>query len=206
TPIMLTTETQYPSNERITIAIEPAESKSFSIKLRVPAWCRSAALEVNGHKLPVHPNFHGYVAVHRTWEKGDRLALRLKLEPRLIIGDHINKGKVPFLYGPLVQFADAGSAGTRYKDWLPLPLELYRGNLLLDGKASNSRQNSIGGSMTDEDFETFVTTSDGNLAAEDWFAVQLNEPILVKRVLFAHGKTLPNGAWFDASSAKSHVQ
>ena len=60
--------------------------------------------------------------------------------------------------------------------------------------------------MTDEDFETFVTTSDGKLAAEDWFAVQLNEPVMVRRVLFAHGKTLPNGGWFDASAGKPHVQ
>ena len=90
--------------------------------------------------------------------------------------------------------------------WLPLPRELYSGNLLLDGRASHSRQKTLNGSMTDEDFETFVTTSDGKLAEEDWFAVQLIEPVMVKRVLFAHGKTLPNGGWFDAAAGKPRVQ
>ena len=60
--------------------------------------------------------------------------------------------------------------------------------------------------MTDEDFETFVANSDGKLAEEDWFAVELNEPVMVKRVVFAHGKTSANGGWFDATAGKPRVQ
>jgi len=291
TPVTLTTETQYPGKEQIRIAVEPAETKSFAVKLRVPAWCPSATMEVNGQKVLARPNADGYVAIQRQWKKGDRIALRLKLEPRLITGDHMNQGKVALMYGPLVlaadeallgkvspaknrgassapeaiplngiavaspelaklkvtpepapeefrtwpgaqvfriravtrkpmpalktgtaltirlvPFADAGGTGTRYKVWLPLPRDLYRGNLLLDGKASDSRQDHLDGSMTDEDVETFVTTADGKMAEEDWFAVQLNEPVMVKRVLFAHGKTLPNGGWFDATAGKPRIQ
>ena len=291
TPVTLTTDTEYPSNERIRITIDPAETKSFSVKVRIPAWCRSAAVEVNGRKVTTLPNVDGYVAIQRPWKKGDQIALRLKLEPRLILGEHTNLGKVALGYGPLVlaadesliseassirrrgsaaapqkiplnaiavaspklanlkltpepapdefrtwpaaqvfciravtrkplpnlktgtplpirlvPFADAGSTGARYKVWLPLSHELYRGNLLLDGKASRSRQENRDGSMTDEDFETFVTASDGKLAEEDWFAVALNEPLIVKRVLFAHGKTTANGGWFDATAGKPRIQ
>lgn len=320
TPVTLTTETQYPAKEWIRIAVEPAETKSFVVKVRIPAWCPSTTLEVNGRKVAAQPEADGYVAIKRQWKTGDRIALRLKLEPRLITGDHSNLGKVALLYGPLVlaadeallgrtspaknrgassapetdgsgplppsdipplpatstrgglkggegdiplngiavaspelaklkvtpepapeefrtwpgaqvfriravtrkpvpglkvgtplsirllPFADAGSTGARYKVWLPLPRELYSGNLLLDGKASDSRQDHLDGSMTDEDFQTFVTTADGKSAAEDWFAVQLNEPVMVKRVLFAHGKTLPNGGWFDATAGKPRIQ
>ena len=293
TTVTLTTRTQYPSNERIRIAVQPGEPKSFAVKLRVPAWCPSATVEVNDRKVAVQPSADGYVAIKRTWKKGDRIALRLKLEPRLITGDHLNQGKVAVMYGPLVlaadeallekaspakkrepslssvataiplnaiavaspklaklkvtpepapegfrtwpgaqvfriravtrkplpalkigtmlsiqlvAFADAGATGMRYKVWLPLPRDLYRGNVLLDGTASHSRQENLDGSMTDEDFETFVTTSDGKMAEEDWFAVELNEPVMVKRVLFAHGKTLPNGGWFDATAGKPRIQ
>ena len=291
TPVTLTTETQYPGKEQIRIVVEPAETKSFAVKLRVPVWCRDPEVEVNGKQAPARANADGYVAIQRQWKKGDRIVLRLKLEPRLIVGDRSNLGKVALMYGPLVlaadeallgkpspaknraaspasetiplnaiavaspqlaklkvtpepaqgefrtwpgaqvfriravtrkplpslkvgtslpirliPFADAGGTGTRYKVWLPLPRELYSGNLLLDGKASHSRQNNLDGSMTDEDFETFVTTSNGKPADEDWFAVQLNEPVMVKRVLFAHGKTLPNGGWFDATAGKPRVQ
>lgn len=293
TPVTLTTETQYPAKDLIRITVEPAETKSFAVKLRVPSWCRNAAVEVNGQKVPVLPNADGYVAIHRQWKKGDHIAIRLKLEPRLITGDHMNHGKVAVMYGPLVlaadealfgktglaisqkqtvapcaatiplnaiavasptlaklkmspkpapdefktwpgaqvfpiravtrrplpalkvgtpvtirlvPFADAGSTGARYKVWLPLPRELYSGNLLLDGMASHSRQENLDGSMTDEDFETFVTTANGKLENEDWFAVELNEPAMVKRVLFAHGKSSPNGGWFDATAGKPRVQ
>ena len=43
TPVTLTTETEYPSKERIRITVEPAETKSFAVKLRIPGWCRSAS-------------------------------------------------------------------------------------------------------------------------------------------------------------------
>jgi len=291
TPITITTDTQYPRQEQICLAVGLAEPKPFAIKLRVPTWCPNATVKVNGQKLETQRNGDGYVVIQRQWEKGDRLVLGLKLEPRLIAGDHSNLGKVAVMYGPLVlaadeallgktspakkqgpadpehaiplngiavaspelaklkvtpepapkefktwpgaqvfriravtrrslpnrpvgsaldirlvPFADAGSTGARYKVWLPLPRELYSGNLLLDGQASHSRQNTLEDSMTDEDFETFVTTSDGKLAAEDWFAVELNQPVTVKRVLFAHGKTLPDGGWFDATAGKPRVQ
>ena len=106
----------------------------------------------------------------------------------------------------LIPFADAGGTGSRYKVWLPLPRNLYSGNLLLAGQESRSRMGDLSGSIVDEDFETAVTTRDGKTAEEDWFAVQLHEPIMVKRVLFAHGKTFHDGGWFDASAGKPRVQ
>jgi DUF1680 family protein len=287
--VTLNIETQYPGNERIHITIEPAEPNTFVVKLRVPAWCRSAAVEVNGRKVPARANAKGYVAIERHWKRGDHIMLRFKLEPRLIAGDHMNHGKVAIMYGPLVlaadesllggvkqsrhslpetetlplnaiaaagprlamlkvapepapeelrtwsgaqvfrmravtrkplpalkmgspvpirlmPFADAGSTGERYKVWLPLPRDLYSGNLLLDAEQSRSRHGNLGGSITDEDFQTAVVTCDGKPADEDWFAVQLDRPVLIKRVLFAHGKTLHDGGWFDATAGKPRIQ
>jgi hypothetical protein len=106
----------------------------------------------------------------------------------------------------LIPFADAGGTGSRYKVWLPLPRNLYSGNLLLAGQESRSRPGDLAGCIVDEDFETAVTTRDGKTAEEDWFAVQLQEPVTVKRVLFAHGKTFHDGGWFDATAGKPRVQ
>jgi uncharacterized protein len=287
TAVGLTTETQYPGDGRVRITLDPAEAKAFAVKLRVPGWCRSADVQVNGKTFKGPPNAQGYVAIERVWKKGDQIALRLKLEPRLVVGDHGNHGKVALLYGPLVlaadeallgngepaqkektaplslsaiavagpkldmlkvtpepapaavkswpgaqvfraeavtrrpigslkmgtpltirliPFADAGGTGTRYKVWLPLPSNLYSGNLLLEGQESRSRRGNLGGSIVDEDFQTAVTTWNGKAAEEDWFAVQLDEPITVKRVLFAHGKTFHDGGWFDATAGKPRVQ
>ena len=285
--VLITTETQYPGEGRVRITLDPAEEKAFAVKLRVPGWCRSAEVQVNGRKGRGHPDAQGYLAIQRVWKKGDQIVLRLKLEPRLVIGDHGNHGKVAVLYGPLVlaadeallgsgdssgkektsalplnaiaaagpklsllkitpepapaavkswsgaqvfraravtrrpvaslkmgaplgirliPFADAGGTGTRYKVWLPLPSRLYSGNLLLEGPESRSRRGNLGGSIVDEDFQTAVTTWSTKPAEEDWFAVQLEEPITVKRVLFAHGRTFHDGGWFDATAGKPRVQ
>jgi hypothetical protein len=289
TAVTITTQTQYPSDERIRIAVEPAESKSFAVKLRVPAWCRSATVEVNGKKISARAMADGYVAIKRDWKKGDQITLRLKLEPRLVTGDHLNRNKAAVVYGPLVlaadealvgkanqsgnkadsvapsiplhalalasskisslkvtpqpapegmkswpgaqvfdtravtrkplkaaklgtplpiqliPFADAGSAGTQYKVWLPLP-HPYSGNLLQDLQGRYSRRGDLGGSITDENFETALSTRNDNQVAEDWFSVELGEPVTIKRVVFAHGKTFPDGGWFDASAGKPQVQ
>jgi hypothetical protein len=106
----------------------------------------------------------------------------------------------------LVAFADAGVTGSHYKVWLPLPRELYRGNVLLDAVESRSRPGDLAGLITDEDFETAVCTRDGKKAEEDWFAVELTRPATIQRVVFAHGKTFHDGGWFDASAGKPRIQ
>jgi hypothetical protein len=53
----------------------------------------------------------GYWTVTRDWKPGDRIELRFKLEPRVVLGNHKNEGKVAVLYGPLVLAADEALLG-----------------------------------------------------------------------------------------------
>ena len=106
----------------------------------------------------------------------------------------------------LIPFADAGANGTPYKVWLPLGLASTSGNVLLDGQESRSRMGNVGGSIIDEDLQSFVVTFNNQPRAEDWFAVTLDEPVTVRRVVFAHGQTFHDGGWFDASAGKPRVQ
>ena len=220
----------------------------------------------------------GYWTVTREWDKGDRIELRFKLEPRVVVGDHRNQGKVAVLYGPLVlaadqallgatnaslsavaaagtnlaalnvkpepapkeleswpsaqvfrinavarrafgsrqagaplqvrliPFADAGANSTPYEVWLPLGLASSSGNVLLDGYETHSRMGNLGGSMIDEDFQTFVVSLRDGPGVEDWFAVTLDEPVTARRIVFAHGRTFHDGGWFDASAGKPRIQ
>ena len=68
------------------MTLEPAETKSFAVKLRLPGWCHSPEVAVNGKRINGRPNAAGYLALERVWKKGDQIALRFKLEPRLITG------------------------------------------------------------------------------------------------------------------------
>jgi hypothetical protein len=77
---------------------------------------------------------------------------------------------------------------------------------LLDGYESRSHIGNAGGSIIDEDLQSFVVTYNNKLRAEDWFAVTLDEPVTVSRVVFAHGQTFHDGGWFDANAGKPRIQ
>ncbi|MGE5609684.1 MAG: hypothetical protein ACM359_10550 [Bacillota bacterium] len=49
-------------------------------------------------------------------------------------------------------------------------------------------------------------TFDGKSAEEDWYAVAVDTPALIKRVVYAHGSTFHDGGWFDASAGKPRIQ
>ena len=105
----------------------------------------------------------------------------------------------------LIPFADAGGTGSRYKVWLPLANSQSL-NILLDGKESRSREGNQSGLINDEDQQSMAVTFDGRPAKEDWFAVTLDAPAIIKRVVFMHGKVFHDGGWFDASGGKPIVQ
>jgi hypothetical protein len=108
----------------------------------------------------------------------------------------------------MVPFADAGCSGSAYKVWLPLGDGTPPGNLLLGGREARSRRagEDGSGSVIDDDATTFATTADGGRAETDWYAVTLDRPASIRRVVFTHGKTLPGGGWFDTSAGKPLVR
>jgi hypothetical protein len=278
TDVSLTLDTRYPADDRIQIHVDPATKKAFTVKVRVPAWCREAKLAVNAKTINPRAGADGYVAIHRTWKHGDQIELLFKLEPRLIVGNHKNQGKAAVAYGPLVlaadqalldnrcpslssvalakpqlaslnlsperaptklmtwpgaqvfrvdavarrtsesvaagsslqvrliPFADAGENGTQYKVWIPVGQLTANGNLLLDGRESRSRRGNVGGSINDDDPQSFVVTFENKPATEDWFAVTLDEPATISRIVYEHGQSFHDGGWFDAAAAKPRVQ
>ena len=103
TPVTVKLDTLYPGDGFVRITVTPEASREFSLKLRLPAWCREKTL------VPwptASPGPDGYTVLHRKWKPGDTVELRMKLEPRVIAGDHLNLGKAAVLYGPLVLALD----------------------------------------------------------------------------------------------------
>ena len=88
-----------------------ARDQVFALKLRMPAWCPSPSVHLQGQSVAVAPGADGYVAIHRAWKDGDAVDLDFKLEPRVVVGDHKNHGKLAVLYGPLVLAAEADLIG-----------------------------------------------------------------------------------------------
>lgn len=276
TTVTLITETLYPAEDQVRMTLQGFAKTEFVLKLRIPVWCKDFSAEVNGERTQLERGGDGYATVRRTWRKGDTVVLRLKLEPRVLIGDHKNHNKLAVMYGPLVlaaddalitasagsigrveapgaqlhelgvtpepatgafktwpgarlfrtnlvfkkpgtsvmgttgttylvPFADAGATSSSYKIWLPFAGRRAFWNLLYDGIESRSRKPSSG-SVIDDDPESIASTQTGKRAQEDWFAVELTEPVTISNIVFVHGRTSASGGWFDASEGKPRVE
>src|SRR5690606_38716788 len=94
----------YPWSGDIAISIDPEAEKAFDVKLRVPGWCKGASIKVNGQTVAAEP-VNGYVTLHRSWAKGDSIALDLPMPAERIFAHPavvMDAGRVALKRGPLV--------------------------------------------------------------------------------------------------------
>jgi uncharacterized protein len=102
-------QTDYPWQGDVSIDVDG--EGTFTLRLRVPAWCGDgASLEINGtpHAGPVRAG--DYASVDREWRRGDRITLRLPMPVRLIEAHPYaieNVGRVAVARGPIVYCAEA---------------------------------------------------------------------------------------------------
>ena len=107
-----------------------------------------------------------------------------------------------------VPFAEAGRDGGTYRVWVRAPgVPLAQNASVISiGEESRSRPGNVEGSINDGDPDTFVVTFNGRKSAEDWFAITLDQPVPIRRVVYVPGKTFHDGGWFDASAGKPRIQ
>ncbi len=100
TEVTLTEETNYPFEEQVRFTLSTAKKVQFPIYLRVPKWCDSPAVKVNGKRLKVNAKPSSYIRIERTWKDGDRLTLELPMKLSLRTWEK-NHNSVSVDYGPL---------------------------------------------------------------------------------------------------------
>lgn len=74
----------YPWSGDVSIVVERADGFSGAIALRLPEWCVSPRLRVNGGDVMSKPSANGYVYLTRAWEDGDVIELTLPMEVRRV--------------------------------------------------------------------------------------------------------------------------
>ncbi len=80
TSVRLVTTTKYPFDEHVHIAVDVPHAVAFPLYLRIPRWCRTPVLQVNGRTLAVDGRPGEYLKVARTWHAGDRISLVLPMD------------------------------------------------------------------------------------------------------------------------------
>src|SRR5581483_11374262 len=82
------------------------EPVTFSLKLRIPGWCRAAQLSVNGESVDIASRLQqGYVRIERRWQPGERVELELAMPvERVYAHPNVRQdvGRVALKRSPLV--------------------------------------------------------------------------------------------------------
>jgi DUF1680 family protein len=97
-------ETNYPWEGQVDISLALKEKAVFTYGLRIPSWCGSFSLKLNGEEA-AYTLREGYALISREWRDGDRLNLCLDMPISLVeTNPHVrdNRGKLALTRGPLV--------------------------------------------------------------------------------------------------------
>jgi DUF1680 family protein len=116
TDVEMAQKTDYPWSGKVSITVNPKESKTFTVFVRVPDRTTSElytptpkvnglkSLSVNGETIsPKVAN--GYAAITRDWKGGDTIDLELPMEIQVVKADDriaSDRGRVALRYGPLI--------------------------------------------------------------------------------------------------------
>jgi len=103
TDILLTQETNYPWDGSVKLTISTSQPLEKEIRLRIPDWCKTYDLSINGKRINV-PKEKGY-AVIKDWKSQDVIALDMDMPVEIVAADpHVkeNFDKRAIQRGPLV--------------------------------------------------------------------------------------------------------
>ena len=103
TDILLTQETDYPWDGSVKLTISTSQPLEKEIRLRIPNWCKTYDLSINGKRINVSEE-KGY-AVIKDWKSQDVIALDMDMPVEIVAADpHVkeNFDKRAIQRGPLV--------------------------------------------------------------------------------------------------------
>lgn len=116
TDVEMVQATNYPWEGKVSLTVNPADAKRFTLYVRAPNRSTSRlyravpevrglkSLAVNGRLVKVTVR-NGYAVIGRTWKAGDRVEWEVPLAPQRLYGHEkieATRGKVALRYGPLI--------------------------------------------------------------------------------------------------------
>lgn len=96
----------YPYNGAVRIELSTEGSHAFQLRLRLPGWCKSFSLAVNGQKVHDPLLEKGYICLVRTWQDADKIDLILEMPVQIVIDTLGNVNQAALTRGPIVYALD----------------------------------------------------------------------------------------------------
>ncbi|MDV3455641.1 glycoside hydrolase family 127 protein [Sphingomonas sp. HF-S4] len=110
-------DTRFPFGETVTLTVTQAPRDPVAVNMRVPGWCATPALRLNGENAPIQGGSR-YATVYRKWKVGDRIELDLPMRVRAEATPDDSR-MVAWLHGPIVLAADLGPADKPFDGPVP---------------------------------------------------------------------------------------
>ena len=135
--IRISEETDYPFGERVALRMGSERPVSFPLYLRIPWWCDSPSVKLNGRKVGLKAASRGYAVVETTWQNGDIVTLDLPMEVSVKRWPR-NQSAVSVEYGPLTFSLRIGEKWERYglngdwPEWEVFPTTAWNYGLVLN--------------------------------------------------------------------------
>jgi len=117
TTVTIKADTDYPFSDTITYTVTTPKALAFPLYFRVPGWCASPSVAVNGAAASVGGG-PSYGKIARTWTTGDRVVLRLPMQAkaRSWAGNHnavsVNFGALTFSLAIAENWTQTGGSST----------------------------------------------------------------------------------------------
>lgn len=121
--IELNVKSEYPFRENVGISLKLEKKIKFPLYLRVPKWCTSFNIKINGIEQPFSSE-NGFAKILREWENNDQINLELPMEIQLIERNNCSRS---IERGPLVYVLPLGEQWVRvqererFHDWEVYP-------------------------------------------------------------------------------------
>ncbi len=124
--LTLSQKTNYPWDGAVNLTVDRATGRDFTLKLRIPGWAKgqvvpsdlysytdnkrlSYTVTVNGQPVENTIGEDGYLAISRRWKKGDRIEMKLDMQPRTVKAHtqvSADRGRLAIERGPIVYCAE----------------------------------------------------------------------------------------------------
>lgn len=102
TSVRIVQETDYPSDGKVRITLEPERTAAFNVFVRIPKWCKAPVVKTCGTLVRQVYSPGSYLRLSKTWKKGDAIELDFPMEIRTVRGRARQSGRFCVMRGPLV--------------------------------------------------------------------------------------------------------
>ncbi len=100
TMVEINESTHYPFDSTMVFVMKMDKPENFPLYLRIPKWCKSPRVKINGNLLTALSKTNGNIRISRDWKSGDQVELVLPMQLALTTWEKNHKS-VSVNYGPL---------------------------------------------------------------------------------------------------------